>query len=58
MGTINDISPKLLSGSTVNQLIKEGYPKSTVNHATRKLKKTKPVAASSQSVNSELQELR
>lgn len=39
MSTMSDIKLKLLSGSTVSQLIGEGYAKSSVNHVARKLKK-------------------
>ena len=58
MGTINDISQKLLSGYTTDQLVKEGYAKSSVNHAARKLKKTQPTSTPSASVDDEIAELR
>ena len=58
MGTLNDISQKLVSGYTVSQLIGEGYAKSSVNHVAKKLKKTQLLATPTSPVEDELQELR
>ncbi len=58
MGTLNDISQKLLFGHTVSQLIKEGFAKSSINHAARKLKKTQSASSPAALVDGEIQELR
>ena len=58
MGTLNDIRLKLLSGYAANQLIREGYAKSSVNHVARKLKKTQRPDSTVAQVDDELQELR
>lgn len=57
MGTLNDIRQKLSSGSTASQLIKEGYAKSSVTHAARKLRNTQ-LGTPTTPVSDELQELR
>ena len=58
MDTLNDIGQKLLSGSTVNQLIKESYAKSSINHAARKLKKNQEPGTTVTQIDNELQEIR
>ncbi len=57
MGTLNDIKKKLLSGYTVSQLINEGYAKSSVNYAAKKLKKLQP-GAPALPIPDEIKELR
>ena len=58
MGTLSDIRQKLQSGYTINQLIGEGYAKSSVNHVARKLKKTQPPGTPTSPVPDDIQELR
>ncbi len=58
MGTLNDIRQKLLSGNSTNQLISEGYAKSSVNHVARKLKNTPESGTTVTQVDDELQGLR
>ncbi|MFC1953916.1 hypothetical protein ACFLWR_07330 [Chloroflexota bacterium] len=58
MGKLNDIEQRLLSGSTPNQLIKEGYAKSSVNLSAKKLRKTQPVGNPASPDDNELKELR
>ncbi len=58
MGTLDDIGQKLSSGSTVGQLIEEGYAKSSVTLVARKLKNARPAAPPGSPVDDELQELR
>ncbi len=58
MSTLNDISQKLQSGCSTSQLIKEGYAKSSVNHAARKLKKTQSANTPTEPVPDDIQELR
>ena len=57
MGKLNDIEQKLLSGSTTNQLIKQGYAKSSVHLVANKLKNLNPDIPISP-VPDEIQELR
>ena len=57
MGVLDDIRQRLLSGSTPSQLIKEGYAKSSVNHAAKKLKKSQPDALASP-IPDEIKDLR
>ena len=57
MGKLNEIREKLLTGSTTNQLIEQGYAKSSVHHVAKKLEKLQPSPATSP-VPDEIQELR
>ncbi len=57
MGKLSDIEQKLLSGSTTNQLIEQGYAKSSVHLVANKLRNLKPDAPVSP-VPDEIQELR
>ena len=57
MGKLSDIEQKLLSGSTTNQLIEQGYAKSSVHLVANKLKNLKPDTPVSP-VSDEIQELR
>lgn len=57
MGKLNDIRQRLLAGSTPQQLINQGYAKSSVFSVARKLNNAKPDIPASP-VPNELQELR
>jgi chromosome segregation ATPase len=57
MGKLSEIEQKLLSGSTTNQLIEQGYAKSSVHLVANKLKNLKPDTPVSP-IPDEIQELR
>ena len=57
MGKLEEIKEKLLAGSTTKQLIKQGYPKSSIFHVARKIKDIQP-GMSASSIPDDLQELR
>jgi hypothetical protein len=57
MGKLNEIRNRLLAGDTPQQLIKQGFAKSSVHRENKKLNNSQP-NTTAKPENDELQELR
>lgn len=57
MGKLEEIREKLVAGTAAKELVKQGYARSSVHHAAKKLKTIQPATPTSP-VPDEIQELR